>query len=367
MQSYVEILQAPHCLHRETLTMIRTYLPLVFASLVCFEANAQKKNTSRDKKVNITGIPIVSYNSSYGFIVGADGMAFFKLNRHDTVSPASQAGLMLGYTQNKSFFGSAFSKLYFNEDTWRTTIAFGTGNVNFQYFETSNEEGDGEFVDYGTVNRFLFLKGLRKIKGHLFGGLFFKLQHSETTFEDHPDSLQKVNANGVGVNLLYDSRNNIYDPSQGLQASVSFLANPGWLGSDSIFNSVRAFANWYHRLGARSVLAARVSIFSGIGDVPFTGQHAIGNVDIRGYTNGKYRGNQAYAAQAEYRWNFYRRWGAVGFFGLAFTETPYSGILPGGGVGVRFKAIPARNINVGVDGALGKGDKGIYFRINEAF
>ncbi|SHL60719.1 hypothetical protein SAMN05444266_104147 [Chitinophaga jiangningensis] len=93
----------------------------------------------------------------------------------------------------------------------------------------------------------------------------------------------------------------------------------------------------------------------------------IGGKDIRGYTNGKYRGNQVYAAQAEYRWNFYKRWGAVGFFGVAFTEAPSSAVLPGGGVGVRFKAIRSRNINIGVDGALGKDDKGIYFRINEAF
>ncbi len=29
--------------------------------------------------------------------------------------------------------------------------------------------------------------------------------------------------------------------------------------------------------------------------------------------------------------------------------------------------IPSRNINVGIDGALGKEDWGIYFRIGEAF
>lgn len=334
--------------------------------LASVEAIAQHDSTHY-KKVNITGIPIISYNSSYGVIVGANGMAFFRMNKNDTISPASQAGIMLGYTQNKSYFGSVFSKLYFKEDTWRTTAAFGNGNINFQYFEVANEDGDGEFVDYGSVNRFLFLKGLRKIKGRFYGGLFFKLQHSKTTFANVPDSTQTVDANGIGVNFLYDTRKNIYYPTKGVQASVSLLANPEWLGSDSIFNSIRAYGNWYFKMRKNDVLAARVSIFSGIGNVPFTGQHAIGGNDIRGYTNGKYRGNQAYAAQAEYRWNFYKKWGAVGFFGFAFTEAPYSGILPGGGVGIRFKAIPSRNINVGVDGALGKGDKGIYLRINEAF
>lgn len=346
------------------LKVFKCILPSIIL-FVSVAAQAQKDST-RHKKVNITGIPILSYNSSYGVIVGATGMAFFKLNQKDTISPASQAGLALGYTQNKSYFGAVFSSLYFKEDTWRTTVAFGNGNINFQYFEASTDDG-GDFVDYATVNRFLFLRGLRKIKGHFYGGLFFKLQHSTTTFANAPDSTQEVNANGIGVNFLYDTRKNIYYPTKGVQASVSFLANPEWLGSDSIFNSIRAYANWYYSINAKSILAVRASIFSGIGNVPFTGQHAIGGKDIRGYTNGKYRGNQAYAAQAEYRWNFYKKWGAVGFFGFAFTEAPYSGILPGGGIGFRFKAIPSRNINVGVDGAIGKGDKGIYFRINEAF
>ncbi len=37
------------------------------------------------------------------------------------------------------------------------------------------------------------------------------------------------------------------------------------------------------------------------------------------------------------------------------------------GAGLRFKRIPSRNINIGIDGALGKNDWGIYFRIGEAF
>jgi hypothetical protein len=330
------------------------------------QAMAQKDSTHK-KRVNITGIPIISYNSSYGVIVGANGMAFFNLNRKDTISPASQVGIGMGYTQNKSFFASAFAQLYFKEDTWRTTTAFGTGNINFQYFEASNEADGGDFVDYNTVNRFAFFKALRKIKGRLYGGAFVKLQHSVTDFKTNPDSTQNIDANGIGLTMLYDTRKNVYYPQGGMQASVSFLVNAAWLGSDSVFNSIRAFINKYYRINKNSVLAARASIFAGLGNVPFSGQHAVGGKDIRGYTNGKYRGDQEYSAQAEYRWNFYKRWGAVGFFGIAFTELPYSGILPGGGVGIRFKAIRSRNINVGVDGALGKGDKGIYFRINEAF
>lgn len=319
------------------------------------------------KKVSVTGIPIISYNSSYGVIVGANGMSFFKTSQKDTVSPASQAGMGIGYTENKSWFGSVFTQLYLQENQWRITAAMGMGDINFQYFEANNESEEGGFVDYSSVNRYAFVKVLRKIKGNVYGGGFLKLQNSKTVFDMDEESTQEVDANGLGITVLYDTRNQVYAPSKGWLSSASFLANPKWMGSDSVFTSLRAFANYYYQINPRSVLASRVSFYSGLGEVPFTGQHTVGGKDIRGYTNGKYRGNQVYAIQTEYRWNFYKRWGAVGFVGLAFTQMPRSGILPGGGIGFRFRAIPAKQINIGIDGALGKDDKGIYFRINEAF
>jgi hypothetical protein len=41
--------------------------------------------------------------------------------------------------------------------------------------------------------------------------------------------------------------------------------------------------------------------------------------------------------------------------------------LPGGGVGIRYMAIPKERINVGMDFVLGKDDWGIYFWIGESF
>lgn len=336
---------------------------------ICNTVFSQENNDSipvKKHKVNLTGIPMVSYNKSYGFIGGVRGMGFFNVNEKDTISPASLAGIALGYTENKSWFGSAFSQLYFNEDTWRITAAVGLGKINFQYFDASGSD-EGNFVDYSNVTDFYYLKGMRKIIPHFYAGALLKIQRSEVVFESAPDSTTVTHANGFGVSVLYDSRNNIYSPTKGWKSEITFVSNAKWMGSDELFNSIRAYANYYLNLNEIMVLASRVSMFSGLGNVPFTGQHSVGGKDIRGYTEGKYRGEQVYALQSEYRWNFYKRWGAVGFMGLAFTEKPYSGVLPGGGLGLRFRAIPSRSINIGLDYAIGKGDNGIYFRINEAF
>jgi outer membrane protein assembly factor BamA len=319
------------------------------------------------KKFNLTGVPVLSYNTSYGAIVGANSMLFFNISESDTISPASVAGLGGGYSQNRSIFAAAFALLYLDENRWRINAAGGVGDIHFQYYESAIEGSEEGFVDYNTTSGFGVVRVLRRVVGPFYAGGLMKIQYTRTDFESNPPITQPVTANGVGINGIYDTRNNVYYPTHGAFASLSLLSNPSWLGSDSVFQSIRAFINSYIRIGPHSLVATRVSAFSGLGDVPFIGQHAVGGKDIRGYTDGKYRGNQSYCLQAEYRHTFRNRWGWVGFGGVALTRRPYSGLLPAVGAGIRYRALPTRDVNIGVDVAAGKDDYGVYFRIGEVF
>ena len=95
--------------------------------------------------------------------------------------------------------------------------------------------------------------------------------------------------------------------------------------------------------------------------------------DLRGYTQGEYRGNNMAAIQGEYRWNLDdSKIGFVGFLGLAtvfdaLSEDHDGQILPGAGVGFRFTISEETHMNVGMDIAAGKDDWGLYFRIGESF
>jgi outer membrane protein assembly factor BamA len=349
----------------------RLFVLLMLGLVGPYRAPAQDLDTtshqSSRKKFDLTGVPVISYNTSYGAIIGANSMLFFNVSEKDTISPASVAGMGGGFSQSRSLFAAAFTLLYFGEDRWRVSAAGGVGDIYFQYFESGVEGAEEGFVDYNTVTGFGVVRILRKVVGNFYAGGLVKTQYTRTDFESDPPITTPVAANGIGINALFDSRNDIYYPTSGRFASVSLLTNPSWLGSDSVFHSVRAFYNSYIRVARHGVVAIRASIFSGLGDVPFIGQHAVGGKDIRGYTDGKYRGNQAYSAQVEYRLTFRSRWGMVGFMGVAMTSKPYSGFLPAAGAGLRYRALPSRNINVGVDAALGKDDFGVYFRIGEVF
>jgi hemolysin activation/secretion protein len=98
---------------------------------------------------------------------------------------------------------------------------------------------------------------------------------------------------------------------------------------------------------------------------------------LRGYPTGKYRAENMVALQAEYRWNFYGRLGAVAFAGIGTIwggqnqqtkEIFEKELLPGVGAGLRFMLSEERKINARLDYAWGvDGNEGIYLNIMESF
>ena len=145
------------------------------------------------------------------------------------------------------------------------------------------------------------------------------------------------------------------------------------MGNETVTRKIELDYNHYSPVRQnKDVLAARIFAGLGIGDMAFSQQCIVKDTDIRGYTQGGYRGNYLLSIQGEYRWNFHKRWGAVGFAGAAtvfeaINKSDSGKLLPGAGAGIRFRAFPENNFSVGLDVAAGLEDWGIYFQIGEAF
>jgi outer membrane translocation and assembly module TamA len=82
------------------------------------------------------------------------------------------------------------------------------------------------------------------------------------------------------------------------------------------------------------------------------------------------------ASQAEYRWKFYKKWGAVFFGGTGSIwgnenngeEEFERHWLPSAGLGLRFMVSEEKKINMRLDFAVGvDGNQGLYFGVMEAF
>ena len=323
------------------------------------------------KNIDFNVMPYISYNRNLEFMFGAIPMMMYKINPADTISPKNLSGVSAIYTTNKSYFVALFNKFYLKEDRWRATFFFMTGNQNSQFYMDDIDAPD--FYDYGTKTTVVNFSVQRKVIKSLYAGIGYSYAHYDTTYEENVQPASKTHTNGLQAIVMYDTRDAVYYPTKGKKARIRWVTFPEWFGNDVNANKILSEYNKYFPMrNGTDVLAARFSGKFGLGNIAFEQQVTIGGEDIRGYSEGKYRGDGLMAIQSEYRYNFSEKMGVVGFAGLA---TIYGSdtadfnwkIYPGAGVGYRYKAFKTEKFNVGLDAAVGKDDWGIYFRIGEAF
>ena len=354
----------------------RIFVLLIFCTS-CFLTQAQEKDKS-EKKVNFAAVPVIGYSNTTGFSLGVMGQMFYKISKNDTISPVSSSGIFGSFTTNGTWFGALFQRLYINEDRWRITAAIGAGNINYQYFQEIPLFSGGAFIGFNTKADFAMLKIDRRLFGKLYLGVLGIYSQTKTVFDlpdfIPPDLLTDYRSmNTLGYSFNYDMRDNQLNPYKGYNLYFRNNFFRDWLGSDDKFEMYSITYNHFIPIKSpRDIIATRVHASISAGDVPFQGQNVVGQEDIRGYSKGRYRGDQVYTLQAEYRHRFQNRFGVVGFFGIAtafdsFSELDNAPFLPGGGVGIRYMAIEKMRINIGLDAAIGKDDWGIYFRIGESF
>jgi outer membrane protein assembly factor BamA len=332
----------------------------------------------KEKNLKVAAIPMLTYNRTQDFCLGTIVSGYYKVNRKDTISPSSTTGIIGMYTMEKSHFFLAFQQFYLAGDRWRIKAGVGNVNINFQFYYEDPSVAIGDFVDYSTKASFATIQVQRHIIRRLYAGFTGTYLGSETAFKLGDafggDSIKTSSLNNIGYVLSNDSRNNVNFPAKGIFLNFKNQFYRDWTGSDYQFVRYMINYNQFFRLGENDakILAVRAACNISTGNVPFEAQTVVGNDDIRGYSQGKYRGDQVYTLQAEYRWSFHNRFGMVGFAGIAsavdqFKDVFETALLPGVGAGLRFRMIPSEKINIGIDGALGKDDYSITFRIGEAF
>ncbi len=371
------------------LTYCKSKLVLLFFFTISIAQSQEARKDSTDipsKKAKKIIIPMLSYNNSIKTSVGIMAGLFYKTNSKDTISPESSSMLIANYSANKTWVCILPSKFYFKEDKYRSLFVTGLGSINFQtYLDYANifnnigipippvfEGEEGVFVDYNTKFKFVYTDFMVNIYDRLYVGINIMYAHNKTTFNVEVTPSDPQDLFGFGISSEYDKRDSQTQPMQGFNAKFStnsFLEN---LGSTSSYTNINFQYNKYFKRGDTNTLLLRAYAQTAVGDVPFAGKNVVGRDDLRGYSNGKYRANQVYDVQTEYRHWITDKWGYVAFGGVATAiddsnDLSFNGLLPAVGAGVRFMAIPSSRITVGIDVAAGKDDWGVYFRIGEAF
>jgi len=328
-----------------------------------------------ERNLKFAGVPIPGYSDVLGWNLGLVAMIYYKMDRHDDNLPPSATGVFGFYSENKSWMGGIFQKFHLDEDNWRITAAYGQGSINYQFNPAGIDPGFPDvFLDYSQAMNFLFAQGSRRTYRQLYLGLGAMTWTAKVGIEPELADLPDERFTGPGIVGEWDGRNHTMYPTAGFQIDGRYMIFRDAFGSDRDFQRLQWSITEYTEVGdTNRVLAGRFLHQGAFGDVPFSAQSIVsGNQNLRGYSNGRYRANQLVVLEAEYRWMFHRKWGAVGFAGVGWSadkinEMALDDTLPGAGVGVRFQIIEAYKINARIDYGWGKDDRALYISIGEHY
>jgi hypothetical protein len=325
-------------------------------------------------------IPLSNPAIGSGLILGLGYI--FPLNTNDKLSPPSMIGGAGMYASSGSWALGAIAKLYFKEDRYRLTAAYGRGEVNYRLYGIGNAAGGlGIYVPIHQGGRALLIEPLVRLKWRIFAGpryqwrslgVQFTGENLPPDFEITPKELNAKTA-ALGFHVQQDRRDSQFYPDRGTLAEVigDFFSED--IGSDLNYQSYSFALNKYSPLTAKQTLAFRAYGCVVTGDAPFYDLCFVGaHNDIRGYQSGRYQDRRLLASQLEYRLELPKRLGLTGFFGVA-EVAPSIGkfnaenILPAGGVGLRYMVARKNHINLRFDYAIGKDGGGFYMGLGEAF
>lgn len=106
----------------------------------------------------------------------------------------------------------------------------------------------------------------------------------------------------VTLMRVFDSRDNVFSPTEGNRVSLSAEFAGRAFGGDFDFNKYTAETRNYRKVGKSQVVAFRAMLGYADGHMPEAGKFTVGGSDtLRGYEDDQFKGDKMLTATAEYR------------------------------------------------------------------
>lgn len=338
-------------------------------------------DSGNGKKVNWLALPIVFYTPETNWAFGAAGFLTFRFRNQAAWTKPSQLQLGGAYTLNKQVLMYLPYRLYFSQEKNLLYGELGYYKYNFFYFGV----GNGYPRDYSELFDVTFprvrINYMRKWTKYLYaGGRFvydgFQITGTEPGGELDQDLVTGSDGgvvSGLGLAANWDSRDNIFWPSEGEFAEAQLLFNHPVFGSDFSYTRFTMDIAKYIPFKWGHILAQNVVFDFEFGDPPFNQMAMLGGPKkMRGMYEGRFRDRNAIIYQAEYRAPIWWRLGAVAFAGVGNVAPKVGEFdlketkLAWGG-GIRFEILPAEKLHLRLDYGRAVGGGAFYFTVGEAF
>ncbi len=188
-------------------------------------------------------------------------------------------------------------------------------------------------------------------------------------------------ASSIAVKLLYDNRLNQINPKNGWFIDAVYRDSRTFFGSDNNWQSFLIDIRKYLPFPRNSKNTLALWSFNWLtlgGTPPYLLMPSTGWDDQyntgRGYIQGRFRGNNMFYFESEYRFNISRNgfWGGVVFGNLQYftpeISKQFQTLSPGYGTGIRLKLNKHSGANLCIDYGFGKdGSRGFFVNLGEVF
>lgn len=364
-------------------------------------------------------LPIIGSNPATGFMVGVGGQYAFKMPESTLYSFLSgsvqyttknQFIFMLKnniYTRhNRIFFSGDWRYLIFSQSTYGLgTTAPEGGILDTQYnlggLETASDSlaqpMKFNFARLHQTMSFKIANNMYLGLGYQFDSYFkivdekLRLNPGDSLLTSHYAynqlygfDVEKYFSSALNVRFILDTRDNMINAYTGYFLSIGWRAGFEFLGNR--VNSSLLQLEWrsFHGLSKKNpahLLAFWVlADLSGEGELPYmvlpaTAYDQRGR-SARGYTQGRFRGNNLVYSEAEYRFPISRCSGVLG--GVLFVNATSASntildlkllesIKPSAGFGLRVMVDKQSRTNLAIDFGFGSKSNGFYLAASETF
>ena len=337
--------------------MINFKLP-AFLFLICIitigtaELAAQDEaDTTKNYQSSLSAYPYVYYTPETEFAFGAGGVFTF-FSQKDSVLNPSNISFSAFYSTVKTYEFSAISNLFFYKNKMASSIDIRYGNKVDRFYGVGNNTpdlGTEEYVleNMGGIIDFQVPSAI--VISDRSGLVLEYRKYSLIDIKENPyleDNTVQGSEGGVvsglGIVWVWDIRDHVFFPNIGGITKAKILFYTQDLGSDYTYSWIELDARRYWSVGEQKVIAAQIYYSGTGGNPPFYKLPALGGSSLmRGYFTGRYRDNNYFAAQVEYRQFVWWRFGAVAFAGSGDVVPEITGLQirnlkPSFGFGLRF-------------------------------
>ena len=357
-----------------SLNHISLFVIAFFLSILSLEA--QQKN----KKLALSGIALPSRTPETGWNLQGGALGVYKTDHKDSTLRASNSYLFATYSEFQQFRVSIGGDIFMPHENYYiySWIYYSYVPDQFYKLRSDNKADNFEFITYRMW--YANIDFLRKIKANTFFGLSYHGEeiinntYKENGIFNNDQGVLAPNnyvANGLGLKLKFDSRDNLITSSKGSMIEVLF--RPYFKGALSQYNfstaviDARRFVNF--DTTHYKILAIQAYLNYTEGNVPF---RMLPGVLTRAFHQNQLKNNLNFHLRSEFRFQVYNWFGTSIFTGIAAISRGFDTInltqpYFNFGGGFRFRLSKTYNINLRTDIGYARSASNFYLSFIDAF